>query len=113
MYAIPDLLKLLLAKYGEWVRLEAGLPPTFCIRNVLYEVDGPALEQENLELILHELADTRQLREFREKLSLDFLYTHKRTLFLVRVMPHYDSFRLCFHVIEKLRGHPPPKLPAK
>jgi len=113
MYATPDLLKLLLAKNGEWVRLEVGLPPTFSIRNVLYEVEGPAVVRENIEELLHKLADTRQLREFREKRSLDFLHTHKRTLFLVRVMPHYDSFRLSFHVVEKLRGHPPPKLPAK
>jgi hypothetical protein len=101
-YSVPDLLNLLLAQKGEYIRLEPGLPPFYRIKEQRHEVEGPPLTEENLEQILRELATTRQLREFREKRSLDFNHTYKRTLLLVRAVQCYDTFRLDLYVIEKL-----------
>lgn len=101
-YSVPDLLNLLLLQKGEYIRLEPGLPPFYQIKGQRYEVEGPPLTEENLEQILRELANTRQLREFREKRSLDFNYPYKRTLLLVRAVQCYDTFRLDLHLIEKL-----------
>lgn len=101
-YSVPDLLNLLLAQKGEYIRLEPGLPPFYKIKEQRYEVEGSPLTEENLEQILRELANTRQLREFREKRSLDFNYPYKHTLLLIRAVQCYDTFRLDLHVIEKL-----------
>jgi len=101
-YSVPDLLNLLLAQKGDYIRLEPGLPPFYRIKEQRYEVEGPPLTEENLERILRELATTRQLRDFREKHSLDFNYTYKRNLLLIRAVQCYDTFRLDFHVIEKM-----------
>lgn len=101
-YSVPDLLNLLLAQKGEYISLEPGLPPFYRIKETRYEVEGPPMSVENVERVLRELANTRQLREFREKRSLDFNYTYKRTLLLVRAVQCYDTFRLDFHVIEKM-----------
>jgi hypothetical protein len=112
-YSVPDLLNLLLAQKGEYISLEPGLPPFYRIKEKRYEVEGPPLTEGNLEQILREVANTRQLREFREKRSLDFNYPYKRNLLLVRAVQCYDTFRLDFYVIEKLLGHAPTKKLAK
>ncbi len=112
-YSTPDLLNLLLTEKGEYISLEPGLPPFYRIKEKRYEVEGPPLTEGNLEQILRELANTRQLREFREKRSLDFNYPYKRNLLLVRAVQCYDTFRLDFYVVEKLLGIPPPKKSAR
>ncbi len=113
-YSIADLLNLLLSQKGEYISLEPGLPPFYRIKEQRYEVEGPPLTEENLAQILRGLANTRQLRDFREKRSLDFNYTYKRTLLLVRAVQCYDTFRLDFYVIEKLLdGKPQRPKPLK
>jgi len=111
MYSTPDLLKLLLAERGEHVRVEAGSPPAFRVQGVFYEVEGPAVLQEDLDQMLRDLASTRQLREFRQLRALDFMYTFNNTLFLVRAMQCFDAFRLDFYLIHRWLGDRPPPPP--
>lgn len=80
MYSMEDLLSLVATERAEELRLHAGAPPVIVVQGEHHTVEGPALTGENTELLLRSVANTRQMREFREQRMGDFLYTFQGSL---------------------------------
>lgn len=108
MYTAADILKLLLAQHGEHIRLEPGLPPSLRVRGELYEVEGPELEERDMEWMLRELASHRQIREFREKRAIDFIYSFGGAPFLIKINQCFDGFRLDLYDLHRWLADRPP-----
>jgi Tfp pilus assembly pilus retraction ATPase PilT len=93
-YSIPDLLKLLRTEHGERVRLDVGSPPTLVVRGESHEIEGPAVEEESVEVMLRSVAGTREMRAFRETGTVDVIIPFDGTRFLVRAVRAFSKCRL-------------------
>jgi Tfp pilus assembly ATPase PilU len=80
MYSIDDLLSLVATEQAEELRLHAGNPPVLVVQSEHHAVEGPALTGENTEQLLRSVANSRQIRQFREHRMGDFLYTFQESL---------------------------------
>ena len=74
---MEDLLSLTTAERAEALRLHVGTPPVIVLRGEQHIVEGPPITAENAEELLRSIADTRQVREFRERGAAEFGYTFR------------------------------------
>ena len=93
-YSIPDLLKLLRTERGERVRLDVGFPPTLVVKGESHEIEGPAVVEESVEEMLRSVADTGEMRAFRETGTVDIIVSFDGTRFLVRAVRAFSECRL-------------------
>lgn len=98
-YSVPELLQLLRTERGEKIRLETGSRPTLTIKGKDYEMDGPPLDEEAGEQLLRPVADSRQMRAFREFSTVDFIYRFDGVKFLIRVVRAFGTFNVELHSI--------------
>jgi Tfp pilus assembly ATPase PilU len=94
VYSIPDLIKLLHSERGECVRLDMGYPPILVIKGKSHQIEGPAVFEESAEEMLRSVANTREMRVFRETGSVDIIVPLEGTRFLVRAIRAFNEFRL-------------------
>ncbi len=84
MYSMDDLLYLVHSDGADRLRLEVGQPPVIVMDGEEQAMDGPALTAEDLDGLLHCVADTRQRRELREHGEVEFIYRFRQcTSFVV------------------------------
>lgn len=98
-YSISELLKLLQAERGERVRLEVGAPPTLTLKGEPFEIEGPVVIEESVEEMLRAVANTREMRAFRECGTVDIIVPFEGARFLVRAVRAFSEFRLELHAI--------------
>lgn len=75
MMPIKELLQLNMEKKASDLHLSVGLPPMLRIDGDLQPCDLPALDENALLSLLHEVMSPTQFQEFKESLELDFSYT--------------------------------------
>jgi Tfp pilus assembly ATPase PilU len=93
-YLLPDLLQLLRKKRGEQLQIQVGLPPFLVIQGEDYEVEGPVITEAIADRLFRSVADSRQIREFREHGIGEFVYKLASSRFLVRASQKDGYFRL-------------------
>ena len=93
-YSIPELLQLLRTERGEKIRLETGAQASLTIKGQAYEIDGPPLDEEAVDDLLRPVTDTRQMRTFRKRSTLDIIYRLEGARFLVRVVRAFGIFNI-------------------
>jgi Tfp pilus assembly ATPase PilU len=99
-YSVQDLLKLLRQERGERIRLEVGAQPTLTIKGKNFEIEGPVLEEETAEELLRTVADTRQMRAFRQSSTVDVIHTFDGARFLVRAIHAFGTFNVELHAVK-------------
>src|SRR5688572_18848588 len=98
-YSIPDLLRLMRTERGECVRLDVGSSPKLIIKGESFEIEGPPVGKESVEEMLRAIADSRQMRAFREFGTIDIIVPFEGARFLVRAVRAFNEFRLELHAI--------------
>ena len=99
-YDLTDLLNLLVNEQAEALDIRPGRPPGLIIRGEPELVEGPAVSLDNTELLLREVADTRQLRELRESHAVTFIYTFRGNVLLrVEAISEPDGIQFQIHRI--------------
>jgi Tfp pilus assembly ATPase PilU len=98
-YSIPGLLKLLRMERGERILLEAGSPPSLTINGQHFEIEGPVVEEEAALELLRTVANTREMRAFRECGTIDIIHSFESSRFLIRAVHAFSEFRLELHAI--------------
>jgi Tfp pilus assembly ATPase PilU len=93
-YSIPDLLKLLQTERGDRVLLEVGSPPTVILKGELHAIEGPPVLEESAEEMIRSVANTREMRVFREFGTVDVIVPFGGSRFLVRAVRGFGEFRL-------------------
>lgn len=74
MYSADHLLHLVNSDGADALKLRVGAPPLIVIEGKNCVIEGPLLTAENIEELLHSLADTRQRRELRQEGMVQFIY---------------------------------------
>ncbi len=98
MYAINDLLDLVVAEHAEQLRLSVGAPPIIVLRGEHHVVEGPPISFENADYLLRSIADSRQRRRFRQRGAARFVYTSAKSLqFLVHAKIEDDRVQLLLY----------------
>ena len=94
-YDMTDLLTLVYSERARGLSLHTGQPPVFHLGGEAHTVEGPAITPENADALLRSLASTRQVREFREHGTAEFLYTFRgSTQFRVQATLQHDEVHL-------------------
>jgi Tfp pilus assembly ATPase PilU len=89
---MDDLLDLVSTERAEELRLHVGTPPVMVLRGEHHTVEGPEITAENAEQLLRSVADSRQMREFRERGAAEFVYKFRgSSRFLVRAMKEDEN----------------------
>ena len=85
MYSIDNLLTLVTTQRAVELRFVVGRPPVIVSDTEEHALEGPPITSENAHELLRSIANTRHMRELREKGEVKFLYKFQGTLpFLVR-----------------------------
>jgi len=74
MYDMEHLLILLTAEDAESLRFCPGNPPVIVSKEVTRPLQGPAVSDEEVLFLLRKMADSRQMRELRERGNVQFMY---------------------------------------
>src|SRR4051812_4973863 len=98
-YSIPDLLQTLTREHGERLELRVGLPPLSIIKREDYEVEGRPLTDDSAEAFLCSVADSRHIRDFRERGETEFFFEFQQSQFLVRAKKEHGNTRLDFNLV--------------
>jgi hypothetical protein len=98
-YSITDLCELLQKERGERIRMDVGSSPKLVLKDHAHEIEGPAMNEEALEAMLRTVANTREMRTFREKGCVDIILPLHGSRFLVRAVRAFDEFRLELQLI--------------
>src|SRR5438552_2233924 len=91
-HSIGDLLKLLVVERGESIRLKVGYQPVLMIKGQEFEVEGPVIFEEVMEELLRTVASTRQVRDLRERGTVEIIHTFQGSRFLVRAVQAFGEF---------------------
>jgi Tfp pilus assembly pilus retraction ATPase PilT len=97
-YDIRDLMQVLLAERGDAVHLHVGAAPILEIARQLHRVEGPPLDEEELQHMLVGIAPAEDRHEFEHAGLASFDYE-----FGDRVHFHIMAFRDCGHTQMELR----------
>jgi hypothetical protein len=93
-YSIPDLIELLKTERGDRVLLNVGSPPTLIVKGELHAIEGPPAVQESVDEMLRTVANSRQMRAFRESGIVDVIVPFEGSRFLVRAVRAFGECRL-------------------
>jgi len=74
--------------------MDAGYPLKLVIKGETHEVEGPAIEEESVEEMLRAVANTREMRAFRETGTVDIVVPFEGSRFLVRAIRAFNECRL-------------------
>jgi hypothetical protein len=75
MYYMEHLLILLTAEDAGSLRFCTGSPPVIVSKDEHRPLEGPAVSDEDVLLLLRKLASSRQMRELRECGKVQFIYS--------------------------------------
>ena len=73
--------------------MDVGYSPKLVLKDQAHEIEGPAMDEEALEAMLRTVANTREMRAFRKKGSVDIILPLHGSRFLVRAVRAFDEFR--------------------
>jgi len=94
-YDMTDLLTLITVERAEGLSLHAGQRPVVHLGGEPHPIEGPLITSENAETLLRSLATTRQLRDFREHGTAEFIYTFQdSTQFRVQARMQHEQVQL-------------------
>jgi Tfp pilus assembly ATPase PilU len=94
-YDMVDLLTLVTLERAEGLSLHVGQQPVVHLWGEPHPIDGPSITPENAESLLRSLATTRQVREFREHGTAEFIYIFQNsTRFRVQARVQDDLVQL-------------------
>lgn len=81
---MDDLLYLLLSDGADGLKLVVGQPPVITLEREKITLEGPPISTEEGEQFFRSISDSRQMRELRERGSIEFIYHfRKRAIFVV------------------------------
>lgn len=98
-YSVGDLLKLLRKERAQKLQLQVGLPPRLVIKREDFEVEGPPITREIADALLRSVADSRQIRAFRERGVITFFFEFDRSRFFVRAVEKDGNVRLLLNLV--------------
>ena len=85
MYHMDQLLNLLTAEKAKELQFRAGRPPLIVLDDEQHSLQGPPITSDDLVRLLRSLATSRQMRDLRERGTVQFVYTAVgRAPFVVR-----------------------------
>lgn len=76
-YDMTDLLTLLVTDHAEGLSVIPGQAPAVHLLGEAHPILGPGVSPEHAEALLRSLADTRQMREFQERGTAEFVFTFR------------------------------------
>jgi Tfp pilus assembly ATPase PilU len=92
MYHMDHLLTLLTAEKAKELRFRAGRPPVIVSENEQHSLQGPPIAAEDVWRLLRSMANSRQMRDLRDRGAVSFVYTTRgRSPFLVRAKVEDDE----------------------
>jgi Tfp pilus assembly ATPase PilU len=92
MYEMDHLLNLLTAEKAKELQFSAGRPPVIVLEDVEHSLQGPPITSDDLVRLLRSLATSRQMRDLRERGSVQFVYTSVgRAPFVVRAQMEQEN----------------------
>ena len=74
-YSIKDLLDLVVSEKAERLICETGAPPSIVVRGDSHMIEGPSISLDNTRGMFRCLADSRQMREFENSGTANFIHT--------------------------------------
>jgi Tfp pilus assembly pilus retraction ATPase PilT len=74
--------------------LDAGYQPRLVVKGEPHEIEGPAVEEESVEEMLRAVANTRELRTFRDAGTVDIVFPFEGSRFLIRAVRAFGECRL-------------------
>lgn len=84
---MDNLLTLITTERARELRFRAGTPPMVLLAEEPHVLEGPPLTADGPEQLLRSIANTRQMRELRERGAVTFIYTLAGSSpFLIRAM---------------------------
>ncbi|MEO7300263.1 MAG: hypothetical protein ABI042_16990 [Verrucomicrobiota bacterium] len=98
-YSILDLLHLLKSEHGEKLEIRVGLAPILVIKDKDFEIEGPPVTETGAKSLFHKIAETRQVRDFRQRGIAEFIYTFENARFRVRAIKEFGYVQLDFHSV--------------
>lgn len=98
-YSIPDLLHLLRSEHGERLEIRVGLAPILVIKDEDFEIGGPPVTETGAKALFRSIAESRQVRNFRQRGVADFIYTFENARFGVRAIKEFGYVRLDFYFV--------------
>ena len=94
-YEITDLLTLVTTEHAEALSLHTGELPVVHLGGEPHLIEGPPITPETAERLLRSLATSRQVQEFGEQRSAEFIFTFRdSTQFRVQARKHHDQIHL-------------------
>ena len=91
MYQMEHLLILLAAEDARALRFCAGSPPVIVTEAEPRPLQGPAISNDDVLLLLRKLASSRQMRELRECGKVQFIYS----------APGHPPFLVCAKMLQE------------
>ena len=92
MYSMDNLLTLITTEQARELRFRAGAPPVVVLGEEPHPMEGPPLTVNCAEQLLRSIANTRQMRELRERGAVTFIYSLRGSSpFLIRAALEGDS----------------------
>jgi Tfp pilus assembly ATPase PilU len=99
-YDMTDLLTLLVTERAEGLSVRPGQAPVVHVGGDVHLMEGPSVSPEHAESLLRSLADMRQMREFRERGTAEFMFTFRESArFKVEARKEHDEVHFQIHAI--------------
>jgi len=97
MYHMDHLLTMLTTEKAKELVFRAGSPPVIVSDREQHSLQGPPTAGEDVMQLLRSLATSRQMRQLRERGTVEFVYTTRgRCPFMVRAKMEDEN--VVFHV---------------
>ena len=98
-YSLEDLLALLSSERGDCIRLQVGLQPILIVRGRDQKIDGPLVEDKDVDSLIRSIAGTRRVRALRETGSVDLVHTFRGCNFLLRLTSAFGMRGIDVHAL--------------
>jgi twitching motility protein PilT len=72
MYAMSDLLQLMVSEEASDLHVRVGMPPVIRVHGVLQRVDGPLLQPQDCEELMRSITSEDSIQQVRENGGADF-----------------------------------------
>jgi len=92
MYSMDNLLTLVRTEQARELRVHVGTPPIIVLEEEQHALESPPITPEIAEQLLRSIANTRQMRELKERGAVTFIYTLRgASPFLIRAKIDHEN----------------------
>ena len=92
MYSMDNLLTLVRTQKAKELRVQVGTPPVIVVEDEQHALESPPVTAEIAEQLLRSIANTRQMRELKERGAVTFIYTLRgASLFLIHAKMEHEN----------------------